>query len=235
MEYGEGSDQGALTDVMERNSSQLSLPSDTRSKKRDSSLPVTDEYPKILSRSTSQHREDDDSSLTDNGAPIPKRYDSQSLFEQSHGFEGGRPMRVASPTPSGNSSLTNTVTSVQPTLPTSSRSAPTFHQQAFSMFADNLEFVSVLVVGSNIRTNDRGKEQLTFLISIGQEVQGLRGDAMHPHNEGDELWRVEKQYADFVNLDAKVGIECILPQEQSPSVDPWLSNKAPFPLLPTFV
>lgn len=71
------------------------------------------------------------------------------------------------------------------------------------MFADNLEFVSVLVVGSNINTNDRGKEQLTFLISIGQEVQGEFED-MYPHDEAQELWRVEKQYSDFVNLDSKV-------------------------------
>lgn len=75
------------------------------------------------------------------------------------------------------------------------------------MFADNLEFVSVLVVGSNINTNDRGKEQLTFLISIGQEVQG-EFDDMYPHDEAQELWRVEKQYSDFVNLDSKVQHGC---------------------------
>ncbi|KAH7043115.1 RhoGAP-domain-containing protein [Linnemannia elongata] len=73
------------------------------------------------------------------------------------------------------------------------------------MFADNLEFVSVLVVGSNINTNDRGKEQLTFLVSIGQEVQG-EFDDMYPHDEAQELWRVEKQYSDFVNLDSKLRV-----------------------------
>lgn len=72
------------------------------------------------------------------------------------------------------------------------------------MFADNLEYVSVLVVGSNISTTDRGREQLTFLISIGQEVQGENDETMCPHKEEDELWRVEKQYVDFVNLDSKV-------------------------------
>jgi hypothetical protein len=79
------------------------------------------------------------------------------------------------------------------------------------MFADNLEFVSILVVGSNISTTDRGKEQLTFLISIGQEVQGESEEMMFPHREEDELWRVEKQYADFVSLDSKVrSCRCIL-------------------------
>ncbi|KAF9079966.1 hypothetical protein BGX29_005791, partial [Mortierella sp. GBA35] len=60
-------------------------------------------------------------------------------------------------------------------------------------------FVSVLVVGSNIITNDRGKEQLTFVISIGQEVQG-EYDGMYPHDEAQELWRVEKQYSDLSTL-----------------------------------
>jgi len=204
MEYGDGSDQGTLADAMENNSSQLSLPSDTRSRKRDSSLHLNDEYPKVLSRSTSQQRDDEDASPTDYGMPVlPRRYDSQNLLDQSHDPDNGRPMRVASPAPSANSSLVNTLTNVQPSL-SQSRSTPTYHQQAFSMFADNLEFVSVLVVGSNINTNDRGREQLTFFISIGQEVQDSREEIMCPHKESDELWRVEKQYVDFVNLDAKV-------------------------------
>jgi hypothetical protein len=77
------------------------------------------------------------------------------------------------------------------------------------MFADNLEFVSILVVGSNISTNDRGREQLTFLISIGQQVQGEDDETMYSHKEEDELWRVEKQYVDFVNLDSKVQCCCL--------------------------
>lgn len=204
MEYGDGSDQGTLADAMENNSSQLSLPSDTRSRKRDSSLHLKDEYPKISSPSTSQQRDAQDASLTDYGMPVlPRRYNSQNLLDQSQDPDNGHPMRVPSPTPSGNSSLVNTLTNVHSSQ-SQSRSAPTDHQQAFSMFADNLEFVSVLVVGSNINVNDRGKEQLTFFISIGQEVQDSREECMYPHKESDELWRVEKQYTDFVNLDAKV-------------------------------
>ncbi|KAF8948316.1 hypothetical protein BGZ47_005618 [Haplosporangium gracile] len=203
-------DYHSLANLSEINSSQLSLPSDNRSKKRESSLQLFDDYPKIGARSASQqHREDDDSTSSSHGTiPIPpRRYDSQQQQQQSdqlQALDNGRLARAASPTPSGNSSVTNTLSSAQPSL-SSSRSGPTFHQQAFSMFADNLEFVSVLVVGSNINSNDRGKEQLTFLISIGQEVQG-EFDDMYPHDEAQELWRVEKQYSDFVNLDSKLRV-----------------------------
>ncbi|KAG0281007.1 hypothetical protein BGZ96_001332 [Linnemannia gamsii] len=205
----EAKEHQSLVDLSEKNSSQLSLPSDTRSKKRESSLQPLDDYPKIGARSASQqHRDDDDSASSSQGTmPIPpRRYDSQQLLQsdQLQAMDNGRPARAASPTPSGNSSVTNTLSSAQPSL-NGSRSGPTFHQQAFSMFADNLEFVSVLVVGSNINTNDRGKEQLTFLISIGQEVQG-EFDDMYPHDEAQELWRVEKQYTDFVNLDSKLRV-----------------------------
>ncbi|KAF9901176.1 hypothetical protein EC991_006432 [Linnemannia zychae] len=205
----EAREQHSLTDLTEKNSSQLSLPSDNRIKRRESAMQLSDEYPKIGARSASQqHRDDDDSASSGHGVmPIPpRRYDSQQQqqSEQLQAGDSGRPPRSASPTPSANSSMANTLASGQPSL-TSSRSGPTFHQQAFSMFADNLEFVSVLVVGSNINTNDRGKEQLTFLISIGQEVQG-EFDDMFPHDEAQELWRVEKQYSDFVNLDSKLRV-----------------------------
>ncbi|KAG0370349.1 hypothetical protein BGZ54_006706 [Gamsiella multidivaricata] len=200
----DGYEHSSLADTMENNSSQLSLPSDLRSKKRESTLQTFDDYPKITIRTTSRERDDDDST-SGHGAPIPpKRYDSQQYTDPSQNSDISRG-RVASPTPSANSSLTNTLTNV-PSPTSHSRSVPTIHQQAFSMFADSLEFVSVLVVGSSISTNDKGREQLTFLISLGQEVQGEDEDKMFPHKEEDELWRVEKQYADFVNLDSKLRI-----------------------------
>ncbi|KAI8362011.1 hypothetical protein B0O80DRAFT_493043 [Mortierella sp. GBAus27b] len=189
---GDGIEQGTFTtDAMD--------PCDNRNKKRESTVPTTDDYPRISARTTSQQRDDDDSSSGHGVIPIlPKRYDSQPLYDQSDSRG-----RVASPTPSGNSSVSSTLVGIPPSS-THSRSAPTAAQQAFSMFADNLEFVSVLIVGSNISTTDRGKEQLTFLISIGQEVQGESEEMMFPHREEDELWRVEKQYADFVSLDSKL-------------------------------
>ncbi|KAG0204588.1 hypothetical protein BGX28_003527 [Mortierella sp. GBA30] len=192
----DSNEQSSLSDAMERNGSQLSLPSDGRNKKRESSLQLFDDYPRIAARSTSHQRDDDDSG-SGHGlmAPVPpKRYDSQQQSD---------PTRVASPTPSGNSSLTNTLSS--PHSQSHCR-APTVYQQKFSAFTENLEFVSILVVGSNIGTNDKGKEQLTFLISIGQEERGELDDSMYSHKEDDELWRVEKQYADFVGLDSKLRV-----------------------------
>ncbi|KAF9356661.1 hypothetical protein BGX26_004934 [Mortierella sp. AD094] len=195
---GEGNEQEPFADSLEKNGGQLELP-ENRLRKRDSNLQLFDDYPKIAARTTSYQRDDDDST-SGHGVPFPpKRFDSH--HQQSDPSQAGI-ARVASPTPSGNSS----VAALTSTPSLSSRSGPTLHQQAFSMFADNLEFVSILVVGSNISTNDKGREQLTFLISIGQEVQSESEDVMLPHKEEDELWRVEKQYIDFVNLDSKLRI-----------------------------
>ncbi|GJJ69203.1 RalA-binding protein 1 [Entomortierella parvispora] len=157
---------------------------ETRERRRQSSLPAFENYPKIAVRSTSQRGDEDDGSRE--FAPLPpKRYDSQPMLDQQS------IARSASPTPSGNSSLSNTLTT--PASAGYSRSGQFNHQQAFSMFGDNLDTICVTVVGSNIKTNDKGKELLTFLVSIRQEG-------------GDEMWRVEKQYMDFVNLDSKLRI-----------------------------
>ncbi|KAF9083608.1 hypothetical protein BGX29_003041, partial [Mortierella sp. GBA35] len=166
-----------------------------RERRRQSSLPVLEGYPKIAARSTSHQHEDDDGSK-EYAVPLPpKRYDSQPMLDNATA-------RSASPTPSGNSSVNNTLTNVLPSG--TSRSGPTVHQQNFHMFGDNLEFVSVIVVGSSIRTNDKGKELLTFLISVGHGVQTKEGT--YPHKENDEVWRVEKQYMEFVNLDSKLRV-----------------------------
>ncbi|KAI9242310.1 MAG: hypothetical protein BYD32DRAFT_403857 [Podila humilis] len=178
--------------------SDVSDPAESRHRRRDS---LQEDYPAISARSTSHSRDEEDSPKDYHPQP-PRRYDSQS---QDQSNETMHHMRVASPTPSGNSSVTNTLTNAQPPLG-HSRSAPTLHQQAFSMFSDNLEFVSILVVGSSITTNDKGKEQLTFVVSIGQETQNPNNDSMMLHKEQDELWRVEKQYMEFVNLDSKLRV-----------------------------
>ncbi|KAF9988735.1 hypothetical protein BGZ75_008671 [Mortierella antarctica] len=180
------------------NGHQLPLPMESRERRRQSSLPVMEGYPKIAARSTSHQREDEDAQREYAVPQPPKRYDSQPNLDQSNGT-----MRSSSPTPSGNSSVTNTlVNSLSSTG--QAKSGPTVHQQAFHMFGENLECVSVLVVGSTIKTNDRGKELLLFLISIGQELQ--MQDGVYSHKEDDELWRVEKQYSDFVNLDSKLRV-----------------------------
>ncbi|KAF9573398.1 hypothetical protein EC968_008580 [Mortierella alpina] len=178
------------------NGHQLPLPMESRERRRQSSLPVMEGYPKIAARSTSHQREEDDPSREYAVPQPPKRYDSQPNLDQSNGT-----MRSSSPTPSGNSSVTNTLANSLSSTG-QAKSGPTVHQQAFHMFGENLECVSVLVVGSTIKTNDRGKELLLFLISIGQELH--MQDGVYSHKEDDELWRIEKQYSDFVNLDSKV-------------------------------
>ncbi|CAO3574636.1 unnamed protein product [Mortierella alpina] len=180
------------------NGHQLPLPTEGRERRRQSSLPVMEGYPKIAARSTSHQREEDDPSREYAVPQPPKRYDSQPNLDQSNGT-----MRSSSPTPSGNSSLNNTLANSLSSTG-QGKSGPTIHQQAFHMFGENLECVSVLVVGSTIKTNDRGKELLLFLISIGQELQ--MQDGVYSHKEDDELWRVEKQYNDFVNLDSKLRV-----------------------------
>ncbi|KAF9078873.1 hypothetical protein BGX23_006138, partial [Mortierella sp. AD031] len=108
------------------NSSQLSLPSEPRSKRRESSIQLLDDYPKIGARSVSQQRDDDDSASSNHDTiPIPpRRYDSQQQqSDQSQASDNGRSVRAVSPTPSGTSSLANTLTSIQPSL-SSSHSNP---------------------------------------------------------------------------------------------------------------
>jgi RalA-binding protein 1 len=56
--------------------------------------------------------------------------------------------------------------------------------------------VCIKVVGSNIKPNDKGKEVVSFILSVGvyREEDG----------EFEERWRVEKLYSDFLSLDSKV-------------------------------
>lgn len=183
---------------MDQPSSQMPLPPEIRDRKRQSSLPIIEGgYPRIGARSTSHQRaaEDDDFSKEYPIPQPPRRYDSQPAVVNN---PDSAPMRVNSPTPSGNSSVTNA-----PSQPSGhSRSGPTLHQQAFHMFGDNMESVSILVVGSGIKVNDKGRELLMFYVSVGREVMDSTGPSQH--REEDEFWRVEKQYIDFGALDSKV-------------------------------
>ncbi|KAI9288288.1 hypothetical protein BC943DRAFT_318154 [Umbelopsis sp. AD052] len=66
---------------------------------------------------------------------------------------------------------------------------------------DMIAGICIKVTGSNITTNDKGKEVVSFIISVGKRVD-LPADA--PEEEMEELWRVEKLYSDFLALDTKV-------------------------------
>ncbi|KAI9007469.1 hypothetical protein CLU79DRAFT_778495 [Phycomyces nitens] len=72
-----------------------------------------------------------------------------------------------------------------------------------SLAADGIANISIKVVGSNIKTNDRGKEVISFTISVGKKHPGSEED-FQPEEEYEELWRVEKLYSDFLGLDSKL-------------------------------
>lgn len=69
-----------------------------------------------------------------------------------------------------------------------------------------LSHVTIKVVGSNIKPNDKGKEVVSFILSVGSYENELF----------EEQWRVEKLYSDFLSLDSKVTfIICFLPRVES--------------------
>ncbi|KAI7903597.1 uncharacterized protein BX663DRAFT_507037 [Cokeromyces recurvatus] len=61
----------------------------------------------------------------------------------------------------------------------------------------NLTHMHVRVVGSNIKPNEKGKEVISFIISIGSN----KDEDIH---QFEEKWRVEKLYSDFLTLDSKL-------------------------------
>lgn len=63
--------------------------------------------------------------------------------------------------------------------------------------------LSVKVIASKIKSNEKQKEVLCFIISVGR-ISQAQMDTKLPENQFEELWRVEKLYSDFINLDAKV-------------------------------
>ena len=56
----------------------------------------------------------------------------------------------------------------------------------------------IRIAGSNIRSNERGKDVLSFLISI------YPPSTSHAQNQGAEEWKVEKMYSDVLTLDGTV-------------------------------
>ncbi|PKY46144.1 RhoGAP-domain-containing protein [Rhizophagus irregularis] len=71
-------------------------------------------------------------------------------------------------------------------------------QQSLSL--DVASGIAVKVIGSNKKTNDKGKEVLAFVILVGQ-ARILDGTIVGIEKE---LWRVEKLYSDFLALDSKL-------------------------------
>ncbi|CAO3590490.1 unnamed protein product [Absidia cylindrospora] len=64
-------------------------------------------------------------------------------------------------------------------------------------FAGGITNIAVKVLGSNIRQNEKCREVISFIISVGKKPD--------EHNlEFEELWRVEKLYSHFLELDSKI-------------------------------
>jgi hypothetical protein len=85
-------------------------------------------------------------------------------------------------------------------------SPPPYSNNIFSN--DMIAGICIKVTGSNITTNDKGKEVVSFIISVGKRSD-LPAEA--PEDEMEELWRVEKLYSDFLALDTKVWMGCYSP------------------------
>ncbi|CAM0141385.1 unnamed protein product [Umbelopsis sp. WA50703] len=74
---------------------------------------------------------------------------------------------------------------------------------ANSVFSgDLIAGICIKVTGSNITTNEKGKEVVSFVISVGKRVEHPSTDEIEEDME--ELWRVEKLYSDFLALDTKI-------------------------------
>ncbi|KAI0331498.1 hypothetical protein GY45DRAFT_1322303 [Cubamyces sp. BRFM 1775] len=68
---------------------------------------------------------------------------------------------------------------------------PRMEFRALPLLAEDLPYTDIVVSSSTIRPNDRGKDVLSFIISVEP-------------GRGKESWRVEKLYSDVLGLDARV-------------------------------
>ncbi|KAI0741463.1 hypothetical protein C8Q80DRAFT_1221534 [Daedaleopsis nitida] len=68
---------------------------------------------------------------------------------------------------------------------------PQMKFRALPLLAEDLPYTEVIVSTSSIRPNDRGKDVLSFIISIEP-------------GRGKEAWKVEKLYSDVLGLDTRV-------------------------------
>ena len=75
---------------------------------------------------------------------------------------------------------------------TSSSDLPRFEYKSAKLTNDDLPHTVIRVDGSTIRSNDRGKEVLSFLIGVSVK--------------GKEPWKVEKLYSDVLALDGRIRV-----------------------------
>ncbi|KAI8340556.1 hypothetical protein BC941DRAFT_417556 [Chlamydoabsidia padenii] len=86
-------------------------------------------------------------------------------------------------------SATTTVSSLSSNSSTTSAAA--------GPFVGGITNIAVKVLGSNIRQNEKSREVISFIISVGKKPDEF-------NMEYEELWRVEKLYSHFLELDSKL-------------------------------
>lgn len=127
--------------------------------------------------------------------PLP-RHPRHSLYmptTRSNSSDSGRPSGR------GDDNNEDLVSPQLPPNPPEIQEPSDLDQQQQSL---NLANIAVKVIGSNIKVNERGKEVISFIISVGDIRPGAEGEPTQ--NDFHERWRVEKLYSDFLALDTKV-------------------------------
>ncbi|ORZ13471.1 hypothetical protein BCR42DRAFT_418379 [Absidia repens] len=72
--------------------------------------------------------------------------------------------------------------------------SPTYTQPSSTMKLNSISDVTVKVIGSLLKSNEKGKDVVSFILSVGK----------HTDDRFEELWRVQKLYSDFLDLDLKL-------------------------------
>ncbi|CAO3595971.1 unnamed protein product [Absidia cylindrospora] len=72
--------------------------------------------------------------------------------------------------------------------------SPTHTPPSSTMKLNSISDVTVKVIGSLLKSNEKGKDVVSFILSVGK----------HADDRFEELWRVQKLYSDFLDLDLKL-------------------------------
>ena len=84
-----------------------------------------------------------------------------------------------------------------PTTPNIPQQPSSPHDGGFS--SGPMAGINTRVIGSDTIRNDKGKEVVTFTISVRKAT-----DTSDPNSPLEELWQIQKLYSDFLALDAQV-------------------------------
>ncbi|ORX50141.1 RhoGAP-domain-containing protein [Hesseltinella vesiculosa] len=96
-----------------------------------------------------------------------------------------------------NNATSTTLSSTTSTATTSTQPPQQQLANSASPFAGGITNIVIKVLGSSIRYNEKHREVVSFIISVGKKSED-------PLLDQDELWRVEKFYSHFLDLDAKL-------------------------------